>query len=95
MAHSSTILHQLLQLVPRHHFEKVTEALDGNRYVKSFSTWNQFSALLYAQASGKASLRDIQNGLLVHASRAYHLGLPAKVARPTLADANANRDCRI
>jgi len=95
LAHSSTILHQVLQLVPRHQFESLAEALDGDRYVKTFSTWNQFSALLYAQASGKASLRDIQNGLLVHASRTYHLGLPAKVARSTLADANANRDHRI
>ena len=95
MAHSSTILHQVLQLVPRHQFDNLAEALDGDRYVKTFSTWNQFSALLYAQASGKDSLRDIQNGLLLHASRAYHLGLPAKVARSTLADANANRDHRI
>jgi hypothetical protein len=88
-------LHQLLHLVPRHRFENSVQALDGDRYVKTFSTWNQLTTLLYAQASGKDSLRDIENGLLAQRGRLYHLGLPAKIARSTLADANSNRDCRI
>ena len=95
MAHYNTILHQLLTLLPRHQFDRIVEALDGDRYVKSFSTWNQTTTLLYAQASGKGSLREIENGLLAQGSRLYHLGLPAKVARSTLADANSRRDYRI
>lgn len=95
MPHSNTILHQLLQLVPRHQFENSVKALDGDRYVKTFSTWSQLTTLLYAQASGKDSLREIENGLLAQRGRLYHLGLPAKIARSTLADANSNRDCQI
>lgn len=95
MAHSNTILQQLLQFVPRHQFEKSTRDLDGDRYVKTFSTWNQLTTLVYAQASGKDSLRDIENGLLAQDGRLYHMGLPARVPRSTLADANAKRDYRI
>ncbi len=48
--------------------------------------------MLYAQSSGKDSLRDIQNGLTAQLSKLYHLGLPQKVSKSTLADANAKRD---
>lgn len=95
MAHSNTILHQLLTLLPRHQFDQFVAGLDGDRYVKRFSTWNQLTVLLYAQASGKTSLREIQNGLIAQGSRAYHLGFSSQVCRSTLADANAKRDCRV
>lgn len=95
MAHSNTILHQLLQLIPRHRFDSVVSGLGADRYVKNFSTWNQLTTLVYAQASGKTSLRDIQNGLAAQASRGYHLGLSGPVPRSTLADANAKRDYRV
>jgi hypothetical protein len=95
LAHYNTILHELLSLLPRHQFEREVLSLQGDRYVKKFSTWNQMTTLLYAQASGKGSLREIESGLLVHGSRTYHLGLPSKIARSTLADANAQRDSRI
>ena len=52
MSHYNTIMHQLLTLIPRHHFEKQVAALDTDRYVKTFTTWNQFSTMLYACASG-------------------------------------------
>jgi hypothetical protein len=95
VAHYNTILHQLVSLLPGHQFDKFVEDLDGDRYVKTFSTRSQLTTLLYAQAGGKQSLRDIENGLLAQGSRLYHLGLPSKVAKSTLSDANTNRDCRI
>lgn len=95
MPHSNTVLHQLLQLVPRHRFDSLTKAHQGDRYVKCFGTWNQFSTLLYAQAGGKTSLRDIEHGLAAYGERGYHLGLRGAVHRSTLADANAKRDWHI
>ena len=95
MAHYNTILHQLLAMIPRHEFDSMVETLGSDRYVKTFTTWNQLSVLLYAQASGKNSLRDIQNGFAAQSRHLYHLGLPAGIAKSTLADANANRDYRI
>ena len=85
---------QLLTLMPRHQFDQAVSEYFGNRYVKKFTTWNQLTTLLYAQASGKNSLRDIQTALGIQEPKLYHLGLPA-VKRSTLADANAQRDYRI
>ena len=92
--HSNTVMNQLLLLLPRHQFDQAVSAFGGDAYVKKFSTWNQLTVLLHAQASGKNSLRDIQTALGTQQPKLYHLGLPA-VKRSTLADANANRDYRI
>ena len=92
--YSNTVMHQLLLLLPRHQFDQAVSAYGGDAYVKKFSTWNQLTVLLHAQASGKNSLRDIQTALGTQQPKLYHLGLPA-VKRSTLADANAKRDCRI
>jgi hypothetical protein len=82
---------QLLTLLPRHQFDQAVLDFGGDHYVKKFTTWNQLTTLMYAQASGKISLRDIQTALGTQQPKLYHLGLPA-VKKSTLADANAKRD---
>ncbi len=89
-----TIFSELLKLCPRYQFEKAVEQCQGDRYVKSFTTWQQYITMLYAQIKQKDSLRDIETGLHAHVSRWYHLGLTA-VHRSTLSDANTARDYRI
>jgi hypothetical protein len=85
MAHISTLMGQLLQLLPRHVFEHQVEthAWQGPR-PRKLSYWSQLVAMLYAQLSGKKSLRDLVFSLDRHRQKLYHLGLtPAK--RSTLA----------
>jgi len=94
MAHSNTIYNQLLQLIPRHRFEKAVNTYNGDRYVKYFSCWQQFIALLYSQIRGKDSLRDIELSLKSQANNWYHVGLK-DIKRSTLSDANNSRDYRI
>ena len=95
MAYSTTILNQLLNLLRGHDFENAVSAAGADRYVKHFGAWQQLVVLLYAQASGKDSLRAIQNGLCAHPEQLYHLGLEQPVAKSTLADANARRPSAI
>ena len=95
MAYSTTILNQLLNILRGHDFENAVSAVRADRYVKHFTAWQQLVVLLYAQASGKDSLRAIQNGLSAHPERLYHLGLEQPVAKSTLADANARRPSAI
>ena len=90
MGHYNTIMHQLLTLVPRAQFDSLTRIYSGNHYVKHFKCWNQFTAMLYSQASGKDSLRDIQNSLAIQQNKLYHLGIKS-LKRSTLSDANRNR----
>lgn len=89
-----TIFSELLKLCPRYHFDKAVEQYQGDRYVKIFTTWQQFMAILYSQITQKDSLRDIVAGLSAHAARWYHLGLTG-IHKSTLSDANAKRDYRI
>jgi hypothetical protein len=65
------------------------DQFEGDRYAKTFKAWNQLTVLLFAQASGKNSLRDIQNAFAAQSGQAYHLGLPDSIAKSTLADCNA------
>lgn len=95
MSHYNTVLNQLLTHIPRHQFEKLSQTYKTDRYVKSFSSWAQFTTLLYAQAGGKSSLRDIQNAMAAQGSKLYHLGISSNVCRSTLSDANAQRDWRL
>ena len=62
--------------------------------MKTFTTWQQFMAILYSQITQKDSLRDIETGLSAQSDRLYHLGL-GRIHRSTLSDANAKRDYRI
>src|SRR5579872_152496 len=95
MSHYNTLFAQLLSQLPRHQFENLVSHYGGDRYHKRFSTWNQFQVLLYAQCGGHQSLRDIETSFLSQANRLYHLGLPNKICRNTLSNANAKRDSDI
>src|SRR3990167_3927508 len=90
MAHVNTVFNQLLDFLPRYEFECFVNQYNGDRYTKKLDSWQQFLCLLFAQATGRESLRDIEVGLKVHEKRWYHLGLET-VARSTLADANRRR----
>ncbi len=89
-----TIFAELLKLCPRYQFERTTERYRGNRYVKTFTAWQQYITVLYSQITHKDSLRDIETGLAGKSDRLYHLGLSG-MHRSTLSDANAKRDYRI
>jgi putative transposase len=61
---------------------------------RKLSYWSQLVAMLYAQLSGKKSLRDLVFSLARHLPKLYHLGVDP-VPRSTLSDANAQRPARI
>ena len=88
--HYSSIFHQLFNFIPRHRFENAVKNTSGDLYCKHFTAWKQFLTLLYAQISGKDSLREIENGLLANHKRLYHLGMEV-VPKSTLAEAMNRR----
>jgi putative transposase len=91
MAHFNTLMGQLLQLIPRHVFEHVVDrhVWKGPR-PRKFSYWSQLGTMLYAQFSGRKSLRDLVFSLNRQTHKLYHLGF-TEVKRTTLADANEQR----
>lgn len=94
MKNFTTVMEQCLQFLPKDKFDVFTGQHNGNRYTKHFTVWNQLSVMLYAQATGKKSLRDMETGLRVQGNRWYHLGLTS-VARSTMGDANNRRSHEI
>ena len=94
MDNSITILSQLLSFMPKRGFNRLVGQHNGDRYVKKLTAWNQFVLLLYAQASCKDSLREIETGINTHENSFYHLGIKS-AARSSLSYANNNRDYEI
>jgi len=90
-----TVFSQLIEHVPNKEFQKCVSRYNGDHYVKSFSCWDQFLSMVFAQLTYRESLRDIEACLQSIGGKLYHMGFRSKVARSTLADANEVRDWRI
>jgi hypothetical protein len=95
MNSGKTIFAQLMDFVTTYEFRKCVDRYNGNRKVISFSCWDQYLCMAFAQLTYRESLRDIQACLRATQHRLYHLGIRGKVSRNTLAYANQNRDWRI
>lgn len=90
MHFTPSILTSLLKGVDRRAFRAIVARHDGDAYVKSFTSWEHLVSLVFAQLSGASSLRAVETGFNAQTPHHYHLGC-GKVARSTLADANARR----
>jgi hypothetical protein len=90
-----TIFSQLMEFVPIREFRRCAHRYGGNRKVSSFSCWDQFLCMAFAQLTYRKSLRDIETCLRALGAKLYHLGIRGRVSRSTLADANETRDWRI
>lgn len=83
-----SVFSQLMEFLPSYPFRLCVDRHQGHRYVKSFSCWDQFLCLAFAQLTHRASLRDIEVCLRAEGSKLYHLGFRGAISRATLAYAN-------
>lgn len=90
-----TVLAQVMDFVPRYEFGKSVNKFNGNYNVKSFTCWEQFVVMCFAQLTYRESLRDIEACLKSISHKLYHCGVKNKIAKSTLADANEKRDWRM
>jgi len=95
MNNGRTVLAQMLDLLPTHEFRRCVQRYRGNFHCRSFTCYDQFLCLAFAQLTRRESLRDIETCLRALGKKLYHAGLRARVARNTLAKANEKRDWRI
>jgi len=86
---------QLTSYLPIKAFRRCVKKYRGDHKVKSFSCWDQFLCMAFAQLTFRESLRDIESCLRSLQNKLYHMGMRCKVSRSTLADANEKRDWRI
>ncbi len=62
---------------------------------RPYSCLEQFLCLAFTQLTYPESLRDIEACLQAQNDKRYHMGIPSRISRSTLADANEARDWRI
>jgi len=90
-----TVFSQIMAQVSHNEFDKLVSKYHGNYKVQTFSSWDQFLSMSFAQLSYRRSLRDIEACLNAQPGKLYHMGIRGNVARSNLARANENRDWRI
>ena len=95
MEYRRTVFSQLVEFLPRRAFDNAVERYEGDRRVRSLSCMDQLLCMLFAQVTGRTSLRETVACLTALGPRRYHCGIRGRVARSTLADANESRDYRI
>jgi DDE family transposase/uncharacterized protein DUF4372 len=89
------IFSELISHLPHKEFQKCVVRYDDGSRSRTFSHWDQYLTMAFAQLTYRESLRDIEACLRSVTGKLYHLGIRSKVARTTLADANESRDWRI
>ena len=89
------VFSQLVQFMDRNHFNYLVRKYEGDRYVKSFTCWNQLLTMMFGQLTNRESLRDLIVATEAHSGKLYHLGMGKSVTRSNLSKANEQRDYRI
>ena len=84
-----------MDFLPIYEFHQCVQRYHGHYKMKSFSCWDQFLCMAFAQLTYRESLRDIEACLRSAQRKLYHMGIRSKVSRNTLAHANQVRDWRI
>jgi hypothetical protein len=95
MHQGQIVFSQLMEFLPQHAFRKCVNRYQGNYRMRSFSCYDQFLCMAFAQLTFRESLRDIECCLRAMEEKLYHAGIRSQVSRSTLSDANENRDWRI
>ena len=95
MNSGKSIFAQLMDFLPSKAFRRCVKRYQGDYKLKTFSCWDQFLCMAFAQLTYRESLRDIEACLRAQQTKLYHLGIRGQVSRNTLANANSVRDWRI
>ena len=89
------VFSQLLSFWDPFVFLRISKKYCGDKYVKTFSCWNQLAVMMFGQLSNRESLRDLVLATQAHANKAFRLGFGKAVTKSNLSKANNNRDYRI
>lgn len=90
-----TVFAQLLDLLPRRAFDLAIQRHRHSSRPLTLSCMDQLLCMIFAQLTGRSSLRETVTCLRAIGARRYHLGIRHAPARSTLADANEHREHRI
>ncbi len=93
---SKYVFRQLVDLLPHRVFDRIVDKYQGNRYVRSFTCWNQLLVMMFSQLIGCGSLREMILLCTAHKTKTKWLGFgDLPITRSNLSKANQLRNYRI
>ena len=95
MYQGQTVFSQIMDFLPIKKFRRCVDRYNGDYRVRSFTCFDQFLCMAFAQLTYRESLRDIESCLRAMRRKLYHMGIRGNISRSTIAYANENRDWRI
>jgi hypothetical protein len=89
------IFAQLTDFLPRRVFDRIVKEHNGNKYIRTFTCWNQMLCMVFGQLTSRDSMRDLMLSIEAHQPKCYHLGFGQTVTRRNLGKANEKRSYKI
>jgi hypothetical protein len=89
------VFSQLLDFLPKKSLRTCAKRYIGNYRIRSFSCYEQFLCMAFAQLTYRECLMDTVLCLRAMQGKLHHVGIQTEIAKSTLADANEKRDWRI
>ena len=89
------VFSHILKFMPKHEFDQCVLRHGGNYRTRSFSCYDQFLCMAFAQLTSRESLRDIEICLKAMSHKLYHVGFRGAVSKSTLSEANEKRSSEI
>jgi len=94
MNQGKILFSQILECLHGQQFHRCVNRYPMARVSKSFSAWDQFLCMCFAQMTFRESLRDIE-ACLADRPQLYFMGIRGNVTRTNLAYAGEHRDWRV
>jgi len=94
MTKNTTVFGNLLRYLSRSDFEKAVLGFNGDFRIRKLSCYDLFKAMIYGQAAGCFSVREIETSMNASAGRLYHAGIK-QIKRSTFCDALGKRNHEI
>ena len=88
------IFAQLTDFLLRRTFDRIADKYQGNKYVRSFTIWNQMLCMVFGQLTSRDSMRDLILSLEAHQPNYYHLGFGKTISRRNLCVVNEKRNLK-
>ena len=90
------IFSQLVAFLPKRVFDMIVKRYNGDKWVKTFTCWNQLLVMIYGQLAACDSLREVACIVASIKNKSYHLGFgTGEIKLSNLSYANVNRDYKI
>ena len=91
MTKYTTVFADLLRHLSRSDFNSAVSGYKADFRVRTFSCYDLFKTMIYGQALGCFSVREIETTMKVNKNRLYHAGLKEPIRRSTFCDALERR----